>query len=262
KTNLPELATAPITEPVAYGPTLNPWDLERTAGGSSGGSAVAVATGMVPVAHGSDMGGSIRVPASCCGIVGLKPTRGRISLGPDRGEYWGPLTHQHVLTRSVRDTAAVLDATAGASPGDPYTAPPPARPFLDEVGADPGALRIGVRTARPDGLGESDPDCVAAVEATAALLDAAGHRVQTVTLTALDDPVLVRAFLGVMSAAVASDLDRWSARLGRRIGVEELEPHNQMFAETGRGLSSADYLDALEQLNGYSRRVAAAWEGI
>src|SRR5205807_6813839 len=153
-------------------------------------------------------------------------------------------------------------ATAGASPGDPYTAPPPARPFLDEVGADPGALRIGVRTARPDGLGESDPDCVAAVEATAALLDAAGHRVQTVTLTALDDPVLVRAFLGVMSAAVASDLDRWSARLDRRIGVEELEPHNQMFAETGRGLSSADYLDALEQLIGYSRRVAAAWEGI
>ncbi len=133
KTNTPELATSVTTEPLAYGPTHNPWDLSRSTGGSSGGSAAAVAAGLVPVAHGNDMGGSIRFPASMCGIVGLKPTRARTTLGPDFGEYWGPLTHEFVLTRSVRDTAAVLDAVCGAGPGDPYTAPPPARPYADEV---------------------------------------------------------------------------------------------------------------------------------
>ena len=260
RTNLPELATAPITEPLAYGPTLNPWDHGRTPGGSSGGSAAAVASGMVPVAHGSDMGGSIRVPASCCGIVGLKPTRGRTTLGPDHGEYWGPLTHQHVLTRTVRDTAKVLDVTAGPAPGDRYAAAPPARPFSDAVGADPGELRIGVRTRRPDGLGEADPECVAAVESTAGLLEAAGHRVQAVELQALDDPVLSRAFLDVMSAAVARDLSHWGARLGRPIGVDELEPHNQMFAQAGMTLTATAYLEALELLNRYSRHVARAWQ--
>jgi amidase len=128
KTNLPELATSVTTEPVAYGATRNPWDTTRSTGGSSGGAAAAVASGMVPVAHGNDMGGSIRFPSSACGLVGLKPTRGRTTLAPTHGEYWGPLTHEHVLTRSVRDTAGVLDAVHGPAPGDPYTAPPPARP--------------------------------------------------------------------------------------------------------------------------------------
>ncbi|MDQ1480926.1 MAG: amidase, partial [Actinomycetota bacterium] len=162
KTNTPELATSVTTEPVAYGATHNPWDLARSPGGSSGGSAAAVAAGMVPIAHGNDMGGSIRFPASMCGIVGLKPTRARTTLGPDFGEYWGPLTHEHVLTRSVRDTAAVLDAIAGGAPGDPYTAPPPVRPFREEVGAPPGRLRIGMRTQRRDGE-RSHPECEAAV---------------------------------------------------------------------------------------------------
>src|SRR3954447_18422123 len=170
KTNLPELAASVTTEPRAYGATHNPWALDRTAGGSSGGSAAAVAAGMVPVAHGNDMGGSIRFPASMCGIVGLKPTRARTTLGPDFGEYWGPLTHEFVLTRSIRDTALVLDCVAGAGIGDLYTAPPTARPrarpWLAEVGADTGALRIGFRT-RPRGEDtDSHPDCVAAVQGT------------------------------------------------------------------------------------------------
>src|ERR1700688_887906 len=148
KTNTPELATSVTTEPIAYGATHNPWDLTRSSGGSSGGAAAAVAAGMVAIAHGNDMGGSIRFPASMCGIVGLKPTRARTTLGPDFGEYWGPLTHEHVLTRTVRDTAAVLDAIAGPAPGDPYSAPPPVRPFREEVGADPGRLRTGLPTTR------------------------------------------------------------------------------------------------------------------
>src|SRR5262249_19528941 len=150
-TNTPELATSCTTEPLAYGATRNPWDQTRSPGGSSGGSAAAVAAGLAPVAHGNDMGGSIRFPASMCGIVGLKPTRARTALGPDFGEYWGPLTHEFVLTRSVRDTAAVLDAVAGPAPGDPYTAPAPNRPYRDEVGAPPGRLRIGFRTRTPAG---------------------------------------------------------------------------------------------------------------
>src|SRR6266536_2587014 len=168
KTNLPELASSVTTEPLAYGATHNPWNLDYSPGGSSGGAAAAVAVGVVAVAHGNDMGGSIRVPASACGLVGLKPTRARTTLGPDFGEFWGPLTHEHVLTRSVRDTAAVLDATAGPGPGDPYTAPAPARRYRDDVGVPPGRLRIGIRTMRIDGA-ESHPDCVSAVDASAQL---------------------------------------------------------------------------------------------
>ncbi len=177
KTNLPELAASFLTEPVAYGPTHNPWDPGRSTGGSSGGSAAAVASGMVPAAHANDMGGSIRVPASACGLVGLKPSRARTSLGPAFGEYWAMLTHEHVVTRTVRDSAAILDCTAGAMPGDPYTAPPPSRAFADEVGADPGQLRVGWRTAIPAG-GFADPECVRAVERAIATLSDLGHFVE------------------------------------------------------------------------------------
>src|SRR4051794_22456048 len=175
KTNLPELASTITTEPLAYGATRNPWNTDHSPGGSSGGAGAAVASGMVPVAHGNDMGGSIRFPAAHCGVVGLKPSRARTTLGPDFGEYWGPLTHEHVLTRTVRDTAAVLDAIAGPGVGDPYTAPAPVRPWREEVGADPGRLRIGYRTAQRDGQGEAHPDVVAGVEAAARALEALGH---------------------------------------------------------------------------------------
>jgi amidase len=171
RTNTPELATSATTEPLAHGPTRNPWDPTRTPGGSSGGSAAAVASGMTPAAHGNDMGGSIRIPAANCGLVGLKPSRARTSLGPDFGEYWGFFTHQHVLTRSVRDSAAILDATAGAGPGDPYTAPESftGQSWLADVTTDPGQLRIGVRTRLPDGT-TPHPEVVAAVDGAAGLV--------------------------------------------------------------------------------------------
>jgi amidase len=256
KTNTPELATSCTTEPLAYGPTRNPWDDKRSTGGSSGGSAAAVAAGLVPVAHGNDMGGSIRFPASMCGIVGLKPTRARTTLGPDFGEYWGPLTHEFVLTRSVRDTAGVLDAVSGAAPGDPYTAPTPARPYRDEVGAPPGRLRIGFRTQTPAGS-PSGPDATRAVEDTARLLSELGHDVEAVDVAGLDDSYN-EGFLVVLSSAVARDVARWSERIGRDI-TDELEASNAFFAAMGNGYSSVDYVAAVESMQSWSRRVAHWW---
>jgi amidase len=258
KTNTPELATSVTTEPVAYGATHNPWDLSRSPGGSSGGSAAAVAAGMVPIAHGNDMGGSIRFPASMCGIVGLKPTRARTTLGPDFGEYWGPLTHEHVLTRSVRDTAAVLDAIAGGAPGDPYTAPPPVRPFRDEVGAPPGRLRIGLRTQRRDGA-RSHPECEAAATAAGRLLESLGHDVEIVQFPALDEPV-DGAFGIVMTVAVARELERWKARTGAEITADDVEPGNLFLAELGASVSAVAYADAIDAMQSWSRGVAAWWE--
>jgi amidase len=257
KTNTPELATSCTTEPLAYGPTRNPWDDTRSTGGSSGGSAAAVAAGLAPVAHGNDMGGSIRFPASMCGIVGLKPTRARTTLGPEFGEYWGPLTHEFVLTRSVRDTAAVLDAVAGPAPGDPYTAPPPSRPYREEVGAPAGRLRIGFQTDTPAGS-RSHADVVRAVEETARLLSELGHDVQGATVSGLDDSYN-EGFLTVLASAIARDVARWNERLGRDI-TGDLEPANAFFAAMGKAYSSVDYIGAVELMQGWSRRVARWWD--
>jgi amidase len=259
KTNLPELATSVTTESLAYGPTHNPWQLDRSPGGSSGGAGAAVASGMVPVAHGNDMGGSIRIPASVCGLVGLKPSRGRSTLGPHLGEYWAMTTHEHVLTRSVRDTAGVLDAISGPGVGDPYHAPLPARPFLDEVGADPGRLRIGFRTKRSGDLGDSDPDCVAAVAATTALLEELGHIVEPTELEALDDPGFGEAIPIVFPIFVARERHRWSQKLGREIAYSELEPWNAMQAEIGDSITGAQYVEALERAQRYARGLAQWW---
>lgn len=256
KTNTPELATSITTEPLAYGPTHNPWDLTRSPGGSSGGSAAAVAAGLVPVAHGNDMGGSIRFPAAMCALVGLKPTRARTTLGPDFGEYWGPLTHEFVLARSMRDVAGVLDEVAGAAPGDPYTAPPPARPFTDEVGAPVERLRIGFRTETPDG-DASGPDAVAAVESTAKLLAEFGHDVAPAPIPALDTGYS-GGFVATLMVAVARDVARWSERLGRDI-TPELEPLNRLYAELGAPLSATDYFAAVEDMQRWARRVSAWW---
>ncbi len=259
RTNTPELATAFTTEPAAYGPTRNPWDTARSAGGSSGGSAAAVAAGLVPVAHGNDMGGSIRVPASQCGVVGLKPTRARTSLAPDFGEYWGMLTHEGVLTRSVRDTAAVLDAVRGAAAGDPYSAERPARPFARDLHIDPGPLRVGLRVTVPPDGGLPDPQCVRAVESAGALLERCGHRVEPADLAALDDEAMGEYFARVFTASVARDLDRWQHRLGVAIGAADVEPRNWMLAELGRQVTAAGYLEAVEYLQGYARRIARWW---
>jgi amidase len=258
KTNTPELAASITTEPVAYGATHNPWDLTRSPGGSSGGSAAAVAAGLVPVAHGNDMGGSIRCPASMCGIVGLKPTRARTTLGPHFGEFWGPLTHEFVLTRSIRDTAAVLDAVAGPGAGDPYTAPPLPRLCAQEVGAPPGRLRIGFRTDTPGAREPAHAECVAAVDATARLLADLGHDVAPSDCDALDADI-GNGLFGPMAVGVASEVDRWSARLGHDI-TSELEPSNQVMVEAGRAFSAVEYSGALDRAQRWSRGVARWWE--
>src|SRR5262245_25213513 len=178
KTNLPELAAQATTDSAAFGPTRNPWDISRSPGGSSGGSAAAVAAGLTPLAHANDGTGSIRIPASACGLVGLKPSRGRTSPGPARGAGLLGNISEHVLTRSVRDTAALLDLVAGPMPGDLFVAPPPRRPYLDEVGAHLGPLRIGLLLRDLILEQPVHPDCVAAVKATGRLLESLGHHVE------------------------------------------------------------------------------------
>lgn len=255
KSNLPEMAIGATTEPRRFGPTHNPWDLARTPGGSSGGAAAAVAARIVPMAHGNDVGGSIRIPASCCGLVGLKPTRARITLAPHYGDLFAGYLAEGVLTRSVRDTAALLDAIAGPAVGEPYLAPPPERPFLDEVGADPGRLRIGFSTTTP--LGDPlDPECRAAVEAAAALCEACGHHVIEAS-PVFDALKLWTNYTSVLAGGVAWALADWSRRLGRPLDEAAFEPFVWAFAERGRGLNAPDLLlavqDVQEQIRQSSR---------
>lgn len=250
KTNLPELAARVSCEPLAYGPTRNPWDLERTPGGSSGGSAAAVAARMVAVAHGNDMGGSIRFPASMCGIVGLKPTRGRTTLGPAFGEYWGMTTHEFVLTRSMRDVAGVLDAVAGPGLGDPYSAPPPARPYVDELAAPPPRLRVGVSDR------VVDDDCVAACSVAAKALERLGHSVESADVDWLADPRLGDGLALLFPSFIARDVERWSQRIGREIRLDELEPATAAMVEFGRATTAVQWQAATEHVQAWSRRAA------
>jgi amidase len=261
KTNTPELASSMTTEPEAYGPTRNPWNLAHSTGGSSGGAAAAVASRMVPAAHGNDMGGSIRVPASECGLVGLKPTRARTSLGPAFGEYWGPLTHEGVLTRSVRDTAGILDAIAGAMPGDPYLAPPPARPLLSEVGTAPGKLRVGVLTRVSRHGVEAHADCVAAVRETARLLSDLGHDVEESAPSVLEEFDFLARFSVVFTVALARDLERWSQKTGAAITASDVETSTWVIAQAGRTVSATAYMTAIEEMQGAVRALASWWAG-
>jgi amidase len=206
KTNTPELGILPTTEPEAYGPSRNPWDVSRSTGGSSGGSAAAVAAGMVSVGHANDGGGSIRIPASACGLAGLKPSRGRVSLAPDFGDALSGLGAELVVCRSVRDAAAVLEWVSDPPPGEPYVAPARRRDYRMEVGVDPGRLRIGLMTAVPGGQFETHPDCVAAVRAAAAALESLGHGVEESYPSALDDEEYVPNFLIRWTGGVAFGL--------------------------------------------------------
>jgi len=255
-----ELGILPTTEPAAFGATHNPWRTTHSPGGSSGGSAAAVAAGIVPAAHASDGGGSIRIPASHCGLVGLKPTRGRTSFGPAIGERWAGCSAEGFVTRSVRDTAALLDVVAGAMPGDPYSAAPPARPFAGEVGHDPGRLRIGCMRRAPREA-ELHAECRAAVEGAARLLGSLGHAVEESHPAALDDPEALKGFLTVVSSGIAAALDAAAAKIGRPLVESDVEPLTWAVAAAGRAIAAPAYVAAVAANHAYGRRLAAWWVG-
>jgi amidase len=257
KTNTPEFGLAPVTEPALFGPTHNPWDLTRSPGGSSGGSAAAVAARLVPLASGGDGGGSLRVPASACGLIGLKPSRGRTPVGPDRGELWAGLAGEHVLSRSVRDTAAMLDATAGPDPGAPYHAPPPARPFLDEVGAAPGRLRVAYTTRSLLGTAVA-PECVEATTRTARLLADLGHEVEEAAPPVDREPVVL-AFLLLVCVQVAADIDEIAALRGRRFAAL-VEPSTRAMDLIGRSARAHELETARRVLHRATRKIGAFFE--
>ena len=253
KTNLPEWGLLPTTEPARFGPTRNPWDLERTPGGSSGGSGAAVAAGIVPLAGAGDGGGSIRIPASCCGLFGLKPTRARTPTGPDQGLFWRGATVEHVLTRSVRDSAVMLDATHGPDPGAPFEIPPPARPYVEELEADPGSLRIGWTTT-PSVSTAIDDECVRAVHDALGLLEELGHRPIEVRIP-MDGEDFSRCFLTVVAAELGADIEEAADLVGRRPGARDLEPSTRALALLSGAISARDFALALRGLERIGREV-------
>jgi amidase len=254
KTNTCEWGALPTTEPVLFGATRNPWNTGKTPGGSSGGSAAAVASGMVPMAHGNDGGGSIRMPAACCGVFGLKPTRARNPRGPECGDAYSGMPAEHALTRSVRDSAALLDATSGPDLGDPYWAPPAARPFIEEVGADPGKLRIAFTTQARQGI-DVHADCINAVHDVAALCADLGHDVQEVSLEP-NNQELARCFYRLWLGGMAWEAKHWERRTGNTITPDLVEPMTWALIEKGRRTDAGTYLLALEDLQRLSRDVA------
>ena len=260
KTNTPELGLTPYTEPEAFGIARNPWNLARTTGGSSGGSAAAVASGMVPMAGGGDGGGSIRIPASCCGVFGFKATRGRVPTGPDEGELWGGAVTEGVLSRSVRDSAAMLDAVQGADVGAPYAAPARTCPFLDEVTTPPGRLRIAFTDAPM--LGHTiHPDCSAALRDVVGLLESLGHEL------IMQSPVIDRerfnqAFMTIVCGEVLADLRDAEQRLGRRVKREDVEFSTWGLALLGGAISAGEYAAAQRYLQRVARDIGVFFESI
>jgi amidase len=254
KTATSELGVVPYVETAAHGDAHNPWDPTRITGGSSGGSAAAVAARVVPIATGGDGGGSIRIPAACCGVFGLKPTRARTPCGPDHSELWQGAAVQHVLTRSVRDSAAVLDATAGPEPGAPYHLPAPATPFLGEVTREPGKLRIAF-TTRPLLGGAVDPACVAAVADAVRLLEHLGHDIVEAAPD-VDAPAFARAFFTMICGEVSAEISAGERRLGRKARFKDLEFSTWALKLLGRSVSAADFVAAQHALHAAARRVA------
>ena len=258
KTNTPEFGILPTAEPALFGPCRNPWDTGRSTGGSSGGSAAAVAAGMVPMAHANDAGGSIRIPASCCGVFGLKPTRARNPLGPDIGDVFGGIVVEHAVTRSVRDSAALLDATSGPDTGDPYWAPPPQRPFLQEVGAGPGRLKVAVVTESPMG-GPVHEDCVKAVSDVASLCEDLGHELDQEVAIDFDVERIVQSFMAVYAAGNAWAIDANAFLAGLTPTQDKFEPLTWALYEMGRQINAPTYLLAVTALQQASRGIAAAF---
>ncbi len=259
KTNTPEFGILPTTEPAAFGASRNPWDINRTTGGSSGGSAAAVASGMVPMAHANDGGGSIRIPASCCGLFGLKPTRARNPLGPDFGDMISGLISEHVVSRSVRDSAVLLDATAGPDLGDPYWAPPQERPYLEEINTKPGKLRIGFSTEMLIG-GSPHQDCIQAVKETAALCESLGHHVEEAAPEVSGDPAAIeQSFTVLWTAGIAANINVIAALGGIKPTADMFEPLTFALYEQGQTYSASDYLHAVTAMQSISREVAKAF---
>jgi amidase len=258
KTNTPEFGLLAVTEPELFGPCRNPWNRERTPGGSSGGSAAAVAAGILPMASGGDGGGSIRIPASYCGLFGLKPSRGRNPCGPQYGRPWQGAVQEHVLTRTVRDSAAALDATQGADPGSPYIIMPPARPYLEEVKAAPGRLKIAFTVASPIGTAV-DPECVKAVRETARLLEELGHQVEEKE-TAVDGKALAKAYLIMYFGEVAADLQELKSVLGRKAGPSDVESVTYTLGLLGRAFSAADFVEAMRHWDRSTRQMGAFFQ--
>jgi amidase len=259
KTNTPELGIASSTEPRLFGPTRNPWNLGYSAGGSSGGAAAAVASGMLPMAHASDGGGSIRIPASCCGLFGLKPTRARNPMGPDAGEGWSGASVAHAITRTVRDSAALLDATAGPDVGDPYWAPPPAGPFLAEVGRDPGPLRVALATTPWNGR-HVDAECAEAATAAARLCERLGHRVEEAR-PEIDAEALAHAQRVVVAANVRSALDLRGAARGRPITEKDVEPETWRRVQDAARFTAADYARSILVIHRTGRAIGRFFAG-
>ncbi|HSA54994.1 MAG TPA: amidase [Gemmatimonadaceae bacterium] len=258
KTNTPEFGLVPFTESELHGPCRNPWNTAMTPGGSSGGSAAAVACGMVPMAGGGDGGGSIRIPASCCGVFGLKPTRGRNPTGPIQGEIWQGAVVEHVLTRSVRDSAAMLDALSGPEPGSPYYAPAPPRPFLESAQMDPPRLRIAFSTAPM--LGRTvHPDCVRAVEDAARLLESLGHEVVEAA-PAVDRESFARDFVVMICGETRADLDDATRILGRAVARGDVETTTWALALLGQSIPAAEFSGAVRSLQRAARRMGAFFE--
>jgi Asp-tRNA(Asn)/Glu-tRNA(Gln) amidotransferase A subunit family amidase len=258
KTNTPEFGLWPVTESELLGPCRNPWDTSRTSGGSSGGAAAAVAAGIVPAAHASDGGGSIRIPASACGLFGLKPSRGRVSIAP-AGEGWGGASINHAVTRSVRDSAAILDAVCAPQSGDPYFLPRPEVPFAEAAKRDPGKLRIAFTTAAlqsPLGL---DPECAAAVRDAAKLCEGLGHTVEEAKLPG-DIGAMQQAAGVVIAASVAADLDAEAERRGKPIAEGEIEGLTMANYRRGQKVAGPAYVRAIATLHAYTRAVAQLFE--
>lgn len=254
RTNTCEVGLSLTCEPQLYGPTRNPWDLSRISGGSSGGAAAAVGARMLPMAHATDGFGSIRAPAACCGLVGLKPTRARNTMAPYTGEALGGLAAEHAVTLSVRDCAALLDATAGAGAGDPYFALPPARPFLQEVATDPGPLRIAYTTVTPNGA-RVEADSLRALRETAALCVDLGHRVEEAN-PAIDGALVVPTFLTIAAANTVVNLASHPSA-GRPPREDEVERVTWSTARMGEKVSGADYVRAIHTAHRLGRQMAA-----
>ena len=255
KTNTPEFGLIPTTEPRLFGATRNPWDTDHSVGGSSGGSAAAVAAGIVPMAHANDGGGSIRIPASCCGLFGLKPSRARVPMGPILGDIMGGLVCEHAVTRSVRDSAALLDATAGPELGDPYYAPPQERPYVEELTTAPGKLRIAftARTATGTPLHE---DCIAAVKDAAALCEELGHDVEEAEPPPINTEMLEESFLTIWAAGVPWGIDGIGRLTGRQPSPDKFEPLTWSLYEQGKQTMAGDYLIAVTTIQQMARTVA------